>query len=435
MSERAMFSLLIVMIMIRILSTNGSKSGFPVESGIGSNQMKRCYKEKLDFTNPKHHCNHIIDNILYTRTFVPHQTSCITSVFDILPVQYCIGGSIVSCKRTYYETLIAKSQQQFIHFQDENPTPAMLFYKNGSDSELGIYVFDHQHMSYALATSDRIPKELKYLKICIIRDLRKKFHANEMDLFWQHMMELGYSYPYDQYYAFKNPVQYMPLHILQLVDDPFRSLAIYVQDYMGFIFCNNPKETVNALNFSRCFGKKGVKWQQKYGNVGLTLIWSEFLYQKLQNNPYAVQLYRDNNTLEQMKIFRELLPLAMQIAFNGSDGAKKLPSFNNQPTKIHDLNHLQLYDDGCDKPMQRLIWSENKTKSENENMIATIGKVLHFGWMDRYLIGVFIMGMVAVAVELRRYYDKRAQLNEEYSVRNILMNGYGSTCTVSKDHT
>eukprot|EP01084_Bolivina_argentea_P174781 302743_1 len=394
------------------------------EYQLGSNEMSKCYKTQLDHNNPSHSCKYIFQQILSNQTYISNDTSCISSVFDILPVQYCVGASISNCKKNMFETMIYRSITEYITYQNNNPTPAMLYYKNNTN-QLGIYVFNHQHMATALAESQIIPNKLKYLKICIVTDLRKLFTANEPELFWNYMIEMGYSYPYNEYYEYRNPVEYMPLKILELVDDPFRSLSEYVEDYEGFVYCGNPQSGVNAANYSKCFGKKGVKWNRKYDDVGLALLWSNFLYHKLINNNFTKHLYTAVDIYKQMHWFRKILPIAMKIALNRSDGSHKLPSFNNQPWKVN-MSDLVLFDNGCDLMMQQstnwtqlLIVNNNNVNKVMENKLLNI----NVDFAEKYLVFICVVGVIAAIIRFCRI-----KMNIDNTYNHILgyQKGYGT---------
>eukprot|EP01084_Bolivina_argentea_P244625 409767_1 len=245
---------------------------------------------------------------------IQNQTSCLLSVYDALVVQYCVGKAITSCKSKYYTAMLSVSPKDFAEYQNQNPTPAVVFY-NTLNQQPAFYIVNHNHLSYSLALAP-IHRKYKYLKICIIEDYRTKYNANQSHHFWDALSVRGMTYLYDSNHRYLDPNHHMPMKVLQLTDDPYRSLSRYVLDYFGYIFCAHKNERHDGLNFSQCYGKQLQRWQKQYKYFGIALAWSNFYRDRL-----AVEM-RTLDTLnikQQMHTFRRLLPIAMNLSLNAHD--------------------------------------------------------------------------------------------------------------------
>ena len=206
-------------------------------------------------------------------------------------------------------------------------------------------------------------------------------------------------------------------------------------DYYGFLFCAHKEERVDGLNFSLCYGKSLEKWNKKYEFVGISLAWSQFFRDKLskQSKDGRKLLKQDfeHNIVEQMKLFRKLLPMAMNLALFSKE-AKSMPSFNNEPEKV-DLKHLTLYDNGCDRRYQGKInlYSDDKDQSlEAKQIVSNDSDVTQYKLTALLCVTV---GIVLIAGVCIRCYSKRRRLDRK--LNSILRDKHGRTETTIQYNT
>lgn len=86
------------------------------------------------------------------------------------------------------------------------------------------YVIDHHHLSLALHKEG-----VKHIATAIVADLRKL----ETDAFWIYLDNRGWMHPYDAAGRRRGYAD-LPKKIVDLVDDPFRSLAGELRRFGGF---------------------------------------------------------------------------------------------------------------------------------------------------------------------------------------------------------
>jgi len=394
---------------------------------VGADLMKKCYNDKVDPFNDTNRCSHIFNKFASSGSPVPDQTSCIASVYEVHPVQYSVGISVMHCKMELFEAMVSQSEQTFIDYQNKRPTPAVAFYARNS-SDAGIYLINHHHMAYALESSEKIPQRLKYLKICLVEDMRPMFDATEKgtELFWEFMVNHSFSIPYNAHHIYEDPARFMPTRISELTDDPFRSLSSYVKGAMGYVYCGYDSETKRGANFSLCYGKNMKKWMKEYKPVALSMIWESFLFDRLGDSDDARRLYATQNVREQMKVFRDLLPVAMCLALNGSDPtARAMPSFNDQPWKVN-ISSITLYDNGCDGPNEAKILEQNHSVAD-----PTVKSDASAAGDMNHQIGMFLIAPACIALmaQFVILYQRKVSEHEEY--QRILQNkfkdaGYGA---------
>ena len=133
----------------------------------------------------------------------------------IRPTQVTHGMREVREKTRSYQSLSGRDLKMAIA---EKPVPIVL----GPGGEA--FATDHHHVAAALWHAD-----IKSVPVVLVKDLSTCSPAE----FWLALEDNRWAYPYDEC-AQRVPFAEMPLHVWELVDDEFRSLAASVREAGGY---------------------------------------------------------------------------------------------------------------------------------------------------------------------------------------------------------
>ena len=173
---------------------------------------------------------------------------CSISPSKLHPTQFALGMRAVKEKRKNIAK-IRNTLVELITYLDENAPPSVIG-PNGR-----FYIVDGHHRTRAAADEG-----LKEIFVSIVKDYSDK----DMDTFWQSMKEHNFVWPYDENGDGPlNPVK-IPDSVLELADDPFRSLAEEVQVKGGYAETGAYYQQFEWANFFR----KKINKAQVNGQYG-----------------------------------------------------------------------------------------------------------------------------------------------------------------------
>eukprot|EP01100_Stratorugosa_tubuloviscum_P015484 TRINITY_DN8957_c0_g1_i1.p1 TRINITY_DN8957_c0_g1~~TRINITY_DN8957_c0_g1_i1.p1 ORF type:complete len:295 (-),score=138.55 TRINITY_DN8957_c0_g1_i1:20-904(-) len=166
--------------------------------------------------------------------------SCAIKATQLRPTQFVVGMDEVECKKQKYNGMSKSDLQNFLQKSD-NIVPAVL----GPNGEL--YITDHHHQTRAVIESNKVNdvNEIVYIEA----DLSQSSN------FWQSMVSNNWAWLYDEKVHQPINPSLLPIDFLQLVNDPYRSLAWYVRhqggygktskSYQDFIWANFFRDNLN----------------------------------------------------------------------------------------------------------------------------------------------------------------------------------------------
>jgi Uncharacterized protein conserved in bacteria len=126
------------------------------------------------------------------------------------PTQLTVGKAEVASKRAEWEKLGRKKRKELI---EAHWFPGVLGPKQR------VYIVDHHHLGLAL-----MEEGVKSVPVMIQRD----FSWLEPAVFWRTMEFNRWAHPYDQH-GNRNDYEAIPASLVDMVDDPYRTLAARVR--------------------------------------------------------------------------------------------------------------------------------------------------------------------------------------------------------------
>jgi hypothetical protein len=137
------------------------------------------------------------------------------AIDNLRPTQITVGIREVNEKRKSWRELAAKAGGEFL---GKHLIPVVLGPKNRN------YVIDHHHLARALHEEG-----VKEVAVTHIANLSKL----DQDAFWRVMDNRSWMHPFDSR-GERRPYKAIPKSVVDLVDDPFRSLAGELRRAGGF---------------------------------------------------------------------------------------------------------------------------------------------------------------------------------------------------------
>jgi hypothetical protein len=126
-----------------------------------------------------------------------------------------VGMAEVRQKRAAWAAMRAKERK---HFLDRHWLPAIL------GPTQAAFIVDHHHLGLAL-----LEEGVKSVSMVILKDLS---HL-ELPEFWHVMEHHQWAHPFDSA-GHRQPFKRMPSQLVDLKDDPYRSLAAQVREQGGY---------------------------------------------------------------------------------------------------------------------------------------------------------------------------------------------------------
>ncbi len=168
-------------------------------------------------------------------------TTCQIDVKDLHPAQSAVGMRQVADKIAKFSKMNEKKLQKYLK---KHPVPLVI----SPDGQF--YMTDKHHMSSAFIRLER-DEHLVYAEV------KKNWTAFDMKVFWQKMKAEKYVWLFDENgAAFDDPTR-LPSKVLELKDDPYRSLAWAVREEGGFEDLNLPFAELLWANYFRPLVKVG----------------------------------------------------------------------------------------------------------------------------------------------------------------------------------
>ncbi|MDH7803439.1 MULTISPECIES: ParB-like protein [unclassified Rhizobium] len=143
----------------------------------------------------------------------PHLTP--VEITALRPTQMTVGLREVETKRRQWTAI---REEKGADFLGHHMVPVVLGYKER------LYLVDHHHLALALHNEG-----VKHVFTSIVADLS---HLGRRE-FWSVMDHRNLVYPFDAD-GLRRPIEDLPKRIVDLQDDPFRSLAGEVREAGGF---------------------------------------------------------------------------------------------------------------------------------------------------------------------------------------------------------
>ena len=154
------------------------------------------------------------------------------AITDLRPTQITVGMREVMAKRKHWKEIGAKSGGQFL---GTNMIPVILGPKHRH------YVIDHHHLARALHD-----EKVRDVAVTVISNLSKL----EPDAFWVVMDNRNWMHPFDAA-GERRHYKDLPKSVIDLVDDPFRSLAGELRRAAGFAKDTTPYSEFLWADFLR----------------------------------------------------------------------------------------------------------------------------------------------------------------------------------------
>ena len=148
-------------------------------------------------------------------TIVREPLIAAVAIADLRPTQITVGTREVLSKRKRWRELGAKKDQKFL---GKHIIPVVLGPKQHP------YVVDHHHLARALHEEG-----VKEVAIVVGNNLS----GLDRDAFWTVMDNRNWMHPYDAE-GVRRPYRDIPKSVVDLIDDPFRSLAGELRRAGGF---------------------------------------------------------------------------------------------------------------------------------------------------------------------------------------------------------
>jgi hypothetical protein len=160
---------------------------------------------------------------------------CIASISQLRPTQIAVGGLEVQKKERKIKKLI-NHPEILAEIEFEEPEPTVI----GPDGNL--FIVDHHHLALALY------RQGVYKTFCVVLENLSNFSETQ---FWDQMIQNHWIYPYDENGIGPYAVQKIPSSLLDLKNDPYRSLAGAVKAKGGYQRTSIPFADFQWANFFR----------------------------------------------------------------------------------------------------------------------------------------------------------------------------------------
>ena len=154
------------------------------------------------------------------------------AITDLRPTQITVGMREVMAKRKHWKEIGGKSGGQFL---GTHMIPVILGPKHRH------YVIDHHHLARALHD-----EKVRDVAVTVISNLSKL----EPDAFWVVMDNRNWMHPFDAA-GERRHYKDLPKSVIDLVDDPFRSLAGELRRAAGFAKDTTPYSEFLWADFLR----------------------------------------------------------------------------------------------------------------------------------------------------------------------------------------
>lgn len=161
------------------------------------------------------------------------------SLDEILPTQVAVGYSEVKLKRKEWENLSANKKEDLV---DSHWFPSII----GPSQKY--YIVDHHHLGLALHEEGQ-----KKVLLTVLKDLSWL----DMETFWKVMEFSQWVHPYDEN-GKRIAYSDIPLHISQLKDDPYRSLAGLARNHGAYAKETTPFTEFMWADYYRLHIKKSL---------------------------------------------------------------------------------------------------------------------------------------------------------------------------------
>ena len=162
-------------------------------------------------------------------------------VLSLRPTQFSVGLYEVDFKVKELLMLSKRKRKKVIA---ANPIPVVISPKGHC------YLVDHHHFLFACVVA-----EVSEVKVNVIKDYSNKAKHRKMSflMFWRVMHANNWTYLYDQFGDGPRQALYLPLDVLGMADDPYRSLAWLVRHQGGY---ENSTKTFCEFEWSDFFRSK-----------------------------------------------------------------------------------------------------------------------------------------------------------------------------------
>lgn len=154
---------------------------------------------------------------------------------SLKPTQFAVGYEEVDRKVKKIQKMKNKELKDYLQIKQV----PIIIWKNNK------FLIDHHHLCLALY---RLGIKKVYVKII------KDYQNIESCQFWKQLHEDGYLWPYDNEgkgISIEHIDLYIPQHIKELEDDPYRAFAGYLRKHNVFIKTNIPFAEFKWANFLR----------------------------------------------------------------------------------------------------------------------------------------------------------------------------------------
>lgn len=163
---------------------------------------------------------------------------------DLLPTQITVGMRQVNHKQKRLHAM-KRDPKKLEEFLKARPIPVVL----GPGGKA--YIIDHHHLGLAM-----LNEGFETARVEVVADFSDKPGQAE---FWKAMEEKKYVHPYDENGQQKS-VEDIPKRLSDLKDDPYRALAGFVREHLGFAKVGTPfAEFQWADYFRKIIPKDAVK--------------------------------------------------------------------------------------------------------------------------------------------------------------------------------
>jgi hypothetical protein len=151
-------------------------------------------------------------------TIVREPVLTTVAIVDLRPTQITVGMREVEAKRKHWRETAKKTKKKAGEFLGRHVIPVVLGRKDRH------YIIDHHHLARALHDEG-----IKDVAVTVVSNLG----ALDRDAFWAVMDNRGWMHPYDDR-GRRRHHNYIPKSVIEMVDDPFRSLAGELRRQGGF---------------------------------------------------------------------------------------------------------------------------------------------------------------------------------------------------------
>jgi len=233
---------------------------------------------------------------------------CWINTEDLRPTQFSYGKDEVTCKKNFFESL-SKSEIESYLEEDGRIVLAII----GPE---GFFLIDGHHMSRALLEAD-ISSDLKIVHALIVENL-EDYAKND---FWEYLIDNDQVWLYDEKGSAPFAPEHLPKNLLEMMNDPFRSLSWMVKNAGGFkkvaipfedfLWANFFRSHINATNGELITSNNLIEKKKDMKTSDIDWSWCEV-------RPYSSDCFSSS-------ILEKAFPLAMQLA--SSELAVGLPGF------------------------------------------------------------------------------------------------------------